>query len=66
MRAHERLGSRRRRLRHGHPERVFLINGNHVFGVEPNEGIVEEIFGEHQEGDRVRIEYDTKVYYGQL
>jgi hypothetical protein len=27
---------------------------------------VEEIFDERQEGGRVRIEYDTKVYYGQL
>ena len=27
---------------------------------------VEEIFDEHQRGGRVRIEYDTKVYYGQL
>ena len=27
---------------------------------------VEEIFNEHQKGGRVRIEYDTKVYYGQL
>jgi ubiquinone/menaquinone biosynthesis C-methylase UbiE len=27
---------------------------------------VEEIFNEHQKGGRVRIEYDTKVYYGRL
>jgi hypothetical protein len=27
---------------------------------------VEEIYNEHQKGGRVRIEYDTKVYYGQL
>jgi SAM-dependent methyltransferase len=27
---------------------------------------VEEIFDEHQKSGRVRIEYDTKVYYGQL
>ena len=26
---------------------------------------VEEIFDEHQKGGRVRIEYDTRVYYGQ-
>jgi hypothetical protein len=25
---------------------------------------VEEIFDEHQKGGRVRIEYDTMVYYG--
>jgi hypothetical protein len=27
---------------------------------------VEEIFRKHQASGRVRIEYDTKVYYGQL
>ena len=26
----------------------------------------EEIFDDHQSGGRVSIEYDTKVYYGQL
>jgi hypothetical protein len=26
----------------------------------------EKIFDEHQTGGRVRIEYDTKVYYGRL